>query len=77
MKGLSGLLWRGLKPKLPEKLLLQPKYPAVVYLFWNVPGSCCSDLTHLKLSLISHVNRSNNKNRQVIFMFTNRTEPFS
>ena len=42
----------GVKPNFPETLF-HPKYPALLYFafFWNVPGSCCSDLTHLNLSL--------------------------
>ena len=42
--GVSGFLWRGLKPKLPETLF-NPKYPALLSLafFWSVSGSCCSD----------------------------------
>ena len=47
-KGLSGLSWRGL-----TNTSLHPKYPALLsfVFFWNVPGSCCSDLTHLNLFL--------------------------
>ena len=36
------------------KFLLRPKYPALLSFafFWNVPGSVCSDLTHLNPSPI-------------------------
>ena len=53
-KGLSGLLWTVLKPKHPEtfaphKIRTQLLFQSAA--FWNVPGSCCSDLTHLNISL--------------------------
>ena len=46
-KVLSGLLWRGFKPNTSRYGCSTNKYPALtdVAIFWNVPGSCCSDLT--------------------------------
>ena len=54
-KVLVGYFGGGLNPNFPKRLL-HTKYPALLYFafFWNVPGSCCSDLTHLNLSLIVH-----------------------
>ena len=45
----------GVKNQSLPKVLLHPKYPALLSFawFWNGPGSCCSDLTHLNLSLPS------------------------
>ena len=51
-----GYFGGGLNQNFP-KLSLHPKYPALVCFafLWKFPGSCCSDLTQLSLSLISTV----------------------
>ena len=48
-----GYFGGGSKPKTSRNFLLHPKYPALLSfaLLWDVPGSFCSDSTHLKTIL--------------------------